>query len=326
MQSPTFLATLQATQRVALIVSEENDDAIMVPEVEGSATAKYIVVTDPLDGSSNIDCNVSVGSIFGIYRRETPSAPVTIAEVLRPGAQMICAGYAMYGSSTQLVVAMPGAGTNIFTLDPTIGEFLLTHRNVRIPEKPQKVRPTCCHLLAEVDAHVFVEQSRPRCTCSFSQLLHNSARPMRIHVQIYSLNEGNYASFSVGVRRFIDDCKKGEKPYSLRYVGSAVADIHRTLLYGGIFMYPPTASAPQGKLRLLYECNPMSLIVEEAGGAASTGTGRVLDVVPSKIHQRVPLFLGCKRDVEAVLKYVADEGSAVGGAGAGSSGAATAAP
>jgi fructose-1,6-bisphosphatase I len=220
---------------------------------------KYVVVMDPLDGSSNIDCNVSVGSIWGIYRRPEGSEAPSEKDALQPGSALVSAGYCMYGSSTQIVLSMGrGSGVQMFTLDPTIGEFLLTEKAVRIPAKPKT---------------------------------------------IYSINEGNYASFPAGIKRYIDACKAppaGKKPYTLRYVGSMVADVHRTLIYGGIFLYPSTADAPDGKLRLLYEANPMSFLLEEAGGKASTGDARILDVLPSSIHQRVPVILGTPAEVERV--------------------------
>jgi fructose-1,6-bisphosphatase I len=217
---------------------------------------KYCVVTDPLDGSSNIDCNVSTGTIFGVYEKKV-TGPGHLEDVLRPGTDLKAAGYCMYGSSTQLVLTT-GHGVNIFTLDPSIGEFILTDSDVKIPSKPKT---------------------------------------------IYSLNEGNSVYWYEPVSKFVQWCKESKpSPYSARYVGSMVSDVHRTILYGGIFLYPADTKSPEGKLRLLYEGNPMSMIVEQAGGMSSTGKERILDIVPTKIHQRCPIMLGCKRDMEVVLK------------------------
>lgn len=274
-----FVNALKATGRVAVMATEEADDMIVLEALSG---AKYGLVFDPLDGSSNIDCNVSVGSIFGIYRRPSAAADGSLgapapSDVMQPGRNLVVAGYCMYGSSTEMVLTFgAGSGVHVFSLDPSIGEFLLTRRGLRIPEKPQR---------------------------------------------IYSCNEGNYAAFPKGFQRFLDDAKKGEKPYSLRYVGSMVADVHRTLLYGGLFAYGPTLAAPGGKLRLLYEVNPMSMIMEEAGGKAVTGLSQAatkdkpegaspLDIVPTKTHQRAPIYLGCCRDVELILKYLAEDSEA----------------
>lgn len=254
-----WVNALRHTGRVCIMASEEHEEAIVVP-VEEAPEANYAVVFDPLDGSSNIDCNVSVGSIFGVYRRSTPvGTPGTLADILQTGDNLVAAGYCMYGSSTEMVFTV-GNGVHMFSLDPSIGEYIMTRRNVRIPEKPQK---------------------------------------------IYSCNEGNYRAFPLGFRRFLDNAKLGEKPYSLRYVGSMVADIHRTLLYGGVFAYGSTNSAPQGKLRLLYEVNPMSWIIEQAGGKSITGLdGRPMAVMPSKVHQRIPVYLGCNRDVDLIYSYL----------------------
>jgi fructose-1,6-bisphosphatase I len=259
-----FINALRYSKCISVMVSEEVPEPV---HVEPSLAGKYSVVFDPLDGSSNIDCNVSVGSIFGIYRKDE-AGPGTIGDVLQAGNKLVAAGYAMYGSSTQMVLTL-GDSVNIFTLDPSMGEFILTDANVRIPEKPKT---------------------------------------------IYSINEGNWSSFDDVTKQFITRCKEAApKPYSLRYVGSMVADVHRTLLYGGIFMYPATASAPSGKLRLLYECNPMAMIMEAAGGKATTGTTRILDVVPTSIHERQPIFLGCTRDVETIEAMYAATASGGGG-------------
>lgn len=246
-----FLNLLKGSGACAAIVSEEEDEI-----VPADAGAHYIVATDPLDGSSNIACNVSVGSIFAVVRREPAAvgSPAAVAECLRPGRELVAAGYAAYGSSTQLVLTLAGAPPALFTLDPAVGEFLLTTQRVVIPAAPQR---------------------------------------------IYSVNEGNAQSFPPYLTAFLAEAKAGAKPYSARYVGSMVADIHRTLLYGGVYVYPPTPSAPRGKLRLLYECAPMAFIVEAAGGKATAANGqRVLDVAPSAIHDKSPIAIGCARDVD----------------------------
>lgn len=248
-----FVNAITSSTKGCVLVSEEQPDHIVVDE---KLRGKYCVVFDPLDGSSNIDCNVSVGSIFGIYEKLGSGTDCSVADVLQPGKNLAVAGYCMYGSSTQMVLTF-GNGVNIFTHDPAVGEFILTHPNVRIPEKPKT---------------------------------------------IYSVNEGNAVYWHPPVASFVDKVKnKSPKPYSARYVGSMVADVHRTLLYGGIFMYPNDKKSPNGKLRLLYECNPMSFIMEQAGGKATTGEERMLDVVPTSIHERRPIFLGCARDVDLVL-------------------------
>ncbi len=234
------------------LISEENDDPIVVED----ASHKYSVVFDPLDGSSNIDCGVAVGTIFGVYKYVKGG----LADVLRPGREMVAAGYTMYGSSTMLVMST-GHGVNGFTLDPEMGEFILTHPNMRVPERGA----------------------------------------------IYSINEGNAGLWDEGTKNFIQEKKfpqkEGVKPYSLRYIGSMVADVHRTLLYGGIFLYPADKKSKNGKLRLLYECFPMAYICEQAGGAATNGSKPILDIVPEgDIHGRSPIFLGSKLDVEDLLE------------------------
>lgn len=213
---------------------------------------------DPLDGSSNIDCLVSIGSIFAIYRKKSDGPP-TVEDALQPGNQLVAAGYALYGSATAIVLGL-GSGVNGFTYDPAIGEFVLTDPNMRVPEKGK----------------------------------------------IYSINEGYAADWEDGVFNYIaakKDPAKG-KPYGARYVGSMVADVHRTIKYGGIFIYPATKSAPSGKLRLLYECVPMAYLMIQAGGLASDGKISILDIVPKKIHERSPIFLGSKSDVEEALSYL----------------------
>ena len=273
-----FVNTLRSSTKVCLMVSEENDDAITVAT---DKSGKYVCVFDPLDGSSNIDCGVSVGSIFGVYERTSPVGEcATAADALQPGSELVAAGYCMFGSSTQMVICLKDSKVQVFTLDPSIGEFIHTGQDVMIPDKPKR---------------------------------------------IYSVNEGNDTLFPPAVRRFIAQCKAAQpKPYSLRYVGSMVADVHRTLLYGGIFMYPSTKAAPAGKLRLLYECNPMSMLMEAAGGRAIWAPGqRVLDKAPTKIHERSPIYLGCTRDVDIIESLLReDDGAAAGDAGAGAGAAA----
>ncbi|EFP12088.1 CRE-FBP-1 protein [Caenorhabditis remanei] len=247
---------LKSSYTTCLLVSEENDELI---EVEEKRRGKYIVTFDPLDGSSNIDCLVSIGTIFGIYKKQG-DGPATVEDVLKPGKEMVAAGYALYGSAT-MVVLSTGDGVNGFTLDPSIGEFILTHPNMKCKEKGS----------------------------------------------IYSLNEGYAKTWSKGFAEYIRTRKEpepGKKAMGQRYVGSMVADVHRTILNGGIFLYPPTASAPNGKLRLLYECNPMAYIIEQAGGMATTGKERILDIQPTQIHQRAPIILGSKLDVEEALEYL----------------------
>ena len=243
---------LKTSFATCLLVSEEDESAVVV---DLDQQGKYVVCFDPLDGSSNIDCLASIGTIFGVYRKED-SDPVSEKDALRPGRQMVIAGYALYGSATALVLATEHAVHN-FMLDPSIGEFLLIQENVKIPEKGKK---------------------------------------------IYSINEGYAYKWDKAVTEFVRRRKECDKPYAARYVGSMVADIHRTLLYGGIFMYPGTADAPKGKLRLLYECNPIGFIMEKAGGLATNGRVPILDVQPTNIHERQPFFVGSKGEVEEIMQ------------------------
>uniref|UniRef100_A0A336LZS8 Fructose-1,6-bisphosphatase isozyme 2 n=1 Tax=Culicoides sonorensis TaxID=179676 RepID=A0A336LZS8_CULSO len=249
-----FINMLESSYTVCYMVSEENEKVI---EVETEKSGKYIVCFDPLDGSSNIDCLASIGSIFAIYRKqsETPQP----SDYLQPGKNMVAGGYALYGSATMLVLSL-GYGVNGFMYDPAIGEFVLTDPDIRIPERGNT----------------------------------------------YSINEGYCAQWESHVKEYVESKKfpKEGKPYGARYVGSMVADVHRTIKYGGIFIYPSTKSSPNGKLRLLYEGNPMAFIVTQAGGKASTGKQDILDVVPEKIHQRVPVFLGSKLDVDDALSFI----------------------
>lgn len=255
-----FINALRSGGECCVVASEENEECIFI-ESEISKDAKYIVAIDPLDGSSNIDVNVSIGTIFSIYRRKSKSGTATLSDVLQKGTEQVAAGYIVYGSSTMLVYTT-GKGVNGFTLDPSIGEFCLSHPNIKIPS----------------------------------------------HGRIYSINEGNYVHFPDGVKRYIKYCQEEDestdRPYSSRYIGSMVADIHRNLLKGGIFLYPATSANPNGKLRLLYECNPMSFIIEQAGGKASDGKQRILEIEPQELHQRCPIFIGNVAMVERVEKML----------------------
>ncbi len=251
-----FIAALSVGGECCAIASEENEEIIVVDN-KVSENAKYVVALDPLDGSSNIDVNVSIGTIFSIYRRTSLSGPGSLEDFLQPGTEQVAAGYVIYGSSTMMVYTT-GKGVNGFTLDPSIGEFCLSHPNMQTPKKGK----------------------------------------------IYSINEGNYVHFPEGVKKFIKYCQEEdaatERPFSSRYIGSAVADFHRNLIKGGVFLYPTTSASPKGKLRLVYECNPLAFIIEQAGGKASTGSRRVLEVVPTSLHQRSPLFIGSKDMVEKI--------------------------
>ncbi|KAK0544778.1 Fructose-1,6-bisphosphatase [Tilletia horrida] len=253
-----MINALKASGKTAVLVSEENDEAIIIGEGKDERKGKYCVVFDPLDGSSNIDAGVNIGTIFGIYLVKDGSAG-SVSDVLRPGREMVAAGYCMYGSSANMVLTT-GNGVNGYTLDNEIGEFILTHPNIRIPSRGK----------------------------------------------IYSINEGNSSYYHEPVLKYLDSVKfpQGDKkPYSARYIGSMVADVHRTLLYGGIFGYPDDKKSKSGKLRLLYEAFPMAMLMEQAGGLGTTGKGRILDVQPTSIHERCPVFLGSKEDVEDLLKF-----------------------
>ena len=245
------------------MASEEEENIIHIPP--HFHVGKYVLLFDPLDGSSNIDANVSIGTIFSIYKRVTPdNQPGTTEDCLQPGHQQVAAGYVIYGSSTMMVYTA-GNGTHGFTLDPAFGEFILSHKNIQTPKK----------------------------------------------AKIYSINEGNYLYWHPGLKKYIkylqDEDEATDRPYSSRYIGSMVADIHRNLLYGGIFMYPADSRSPNGKLRLMYECNPMAFIIEQAGGRASNGKQRMLDIQPESLHQRVPVFIGSEEDVKMVEKFMAEE-------------------
>jgi fructose-1,6-bisphosphatase I len=255
-----FIAALKSGGECCIVVSEENDEYIYI-DSEISKDAKYIVAIDPLDGSSNIDVNVGVGTVFSIYRRKSTTGKATLEDVLQKGTEQIAAGYIIYGSSTMLVYTT-GKGVNGFTLDPSIGEFCLSHPDLTIPKTGT----------------------------------------------IYSINEGNYTHFPEGVKKYIKYCQVEDKhtnrPYTSRYTGSMVADLHRNLIKGGIFIYPCTASATQGKLRLVYECNPMAFIIEQAGGIASDGCNRVLDLEVKELHQRSAIFIGSECMVKKAEEFM----------------------
>jgi fructose-1,6-bisphosphatase I len=256
----TFIQTLINREIVCGIASEENDDFITVGGADNDHNNKYIVLIDPLDGSSNIDVNVSVGTIFSLYRRITPNGtPVTLEDFLQPGINQVAAGYVIYGTSTMLVYTT-GHGVNGFTLNPAIGTFYLSHPNMKFP----------------VDG------------------------------TIYSVNEGNYIHFPQGVKDYIKYCQSEEedRPYTSRYIGSLVSDIHRNMIKGGIYLYPTSFKAPKGKLRLLYECNPMAFIVEQAGGKASDGFSRVMEILPTALHERTPFFCGSYNMVEKAEEFM----------------------
>lgn len=256
-----FMEELQASGECCGVASEENEDTMTFNEGL-CRTAKYIVCVDPLDGSSNIDVNISVGTIFSIYKRKSPvGEPAVLEDFLQKGSEIVAAGYIMYGSSTMLVYSV-GHGVYGFTLDPSLGEFCLSHPNLRTPEDGK----------------------------------------------IYSINEGNYEKFPIGVKKYIKYCqekdKKTNRPYTLRYIGSLAADFHRNLIKGGIFIYPSTDSHPNGKLRLQYECNPIAFIAEQAGGIAYGDDERILDIQPENIHQRVPLYVGSSGMVSKVREFM----------------------
>ncbi|CAN1175853.1 Fructose-1,6-bisphosphatase, cytosolic [Linum perenne] len=260
LSNEVFIKALVSSGRTCILVSEEDEEATFV---EPALRGRYCVVFDPLDGSSNIDCGVSIGTIFGIYMIKDGSEP-TVEDALQPGKNMVAAGYCMYGSSCTLVLST-GKGVNGFTLDPSLGEFILTHPDIKIPKKGK----------------------------------------------IYSVNEGNAKNWDGPTAKYVESCKypkDGSSPKSLRYIGSMVADVHRTLLYGGIFMYPADKKSPSGKLRVLYEVFPMSFLMEQAGGQSFTGKERALDLIPTKIHERSPIFLGSSDDVEEIKALYAAEG------------------
>jgi len=261
----TVRNSVQHTGRTCVLASEEDEEPVPVPP--GRPVGKYVLLYDPLDGSSNIDVNVSIGTIFSIHRRVTPEGgPGTLVDCLQPGRTQIASGYILYGSSTMLVYTT-GHGVHGFTLEPSIGEFLLSHPNIRIPEIGK----------------------------------------------YYSVNESNWNRWSQGVQATVAAFKNGApevEARNARYIGSLVADFHRNLLSGGIFLYPADKKSPGGKLRLLYEAAPLALVVEQAGGAATDGRRAILDIPPQSLHQRTPLIIGSKRDVELAIRMLAKEAPA----------------
>ncbi len=260
-----FIQTLINRNIVCGIASEEEDSFIAINSNDQNHQNKYIVLMDPLDGSSNIDVNVSVGTIFSIYRRVTPvGTPVQEEDFLQKGSEQVAAGYIMYGTSTMLVYTT-GDGVNGFTLNPAIGTFYLSHPQMQFPK--------------------------------------NGA--------IYSVNEGNYIHFPKGIKNYIKYCQmeEGDRPYTSRYIGSLVSDFHRNMIKGGIYLYPTNSKNPKGKLRLLYECNPMALLAEQANGKASDGTTRILDIAPTKLHQLVPFICGSSAMVEKAEEFMRNSNS-----------------
>lgn len=256
-----LISVLKNSADCAGVASEENDHEVCFDD-EFSYDSKYVVLFDPLDGSSNIDVNASIGTIFSIYRRISPlGQPVTKEDFLQPGNKLMAAGYVIYGSSTMMVYATK-LSVNGFTLEPSIGEFCLSHPDIKCPEKGK----------------------------------------------IYSINQGNSSKYDDGLHAYLNYCmeinKDEGRPYSHRYIGSMVADMHRTLIKGGIFMYPADTSSPKGKLRLQYECNPMAFLMQAAGGLATTGSTNILDIVPTELHQRCPIYIGSKNMVNKALEFV----------------------
>ncbi len=250
-----FIRALTKGQEVCAIISEEDEEMIDT----GNHEAKYIVAMDPLDGSSNIDANVPIGTIFSIYRRKSPiGTPPITEDVLQKGANQVAGGYVLYGSS-MILTYTTGYGVNGFTYDHTIGEFILSHPNMKIKDSGT----------------------------------------------IFSYNEGNYNDFSEGTKAYLTYCRN--QKYTARYIGSLVADFHRNLLKGGIFFYPATAKSPHGKLRLLYECNSLAFVIEQAGGKATDGKRRILDIEPHDIHQRSPLIIGSSAMVDDVMQFIKNE-------------------
>lgn len=259
----TMKQALMSREEVAGFASEEEENFIAF-DTERGRNAKYVILTDPLDGSSNIDVNVAVGTIFSIYRRVSPlGTPVTLEDFMQPGNRQVTAGYIVYGSSTMLVYTT-GNGVNGFTYDPSLGVFCLSHENIKIPQTGK----------------------------------------------IYSINEGQYLKFPMGVKKYLKYCqeedKETQRPYTSRYIGSLVSDFHRNMLKGGIYIYPSATNYPNGKLRLLYEGNPMAFLAEQAGGVASDGYNRILDIKPTTLHQRVPLFIGSKEMVKKAEQLMRD--------------------
>jgi len=257
---------LGATGQLAVLASEEDEDIIPIPD--GEPVGRYVVNFDPLDGSSNINANINIGTIFSILPRLTKSGQGSVEDCLQAGRRQIAAGYVIYGSSTMLVYTT-GLGVHGFTYEPSLGEFLLSHPEIRTPDRGR----------------------------------------------IYSVNESNYFMWDDGVKRYVDWLKSDDDaaghPYSSRYVGSLVADFHRNLLYGGIFLYPADRKNRSGKLRLLYEAAPLAFIAEQAGGAASDGSRRILEIAPAQLHEKTPLYLGSAQDVRECEKFIQGKHEAV---------------
>ena len=255
-----FIEALKSGGQCCAIGSEENEEIILL-DSDVSKHGKYVVAIDPLDGSSNIESNVSIGTLFSIYRRRTVRGSANLEDFLQPGRNLVAAGYVIYGSSTMLVYTT-GYGVNGFTLDPSVGLFILSHPDMKYPEKGT----------------------------------------------IYSINEANYFSFPEGVRKYIHYCQEEDeltnRPYSTRYIGSMVADIHRNMIRGGVFLYPGTTKSKKGKLRLLYECCPVAFLAEQAGGKASDGFRRIMDIQPTMLHERSPLFVGPTFMVEQIENFM----------------------
>lgn len=256
-----FINAFMSGGEVCGIASEENDD-FMAFDNERSKNGKYVVLFDPLDGSSNIDVNVSIGTIFSIYRRVSPVGTLATKEdMLQKGTEQVAAGYVIYGSSTMLVYTT-GKGVNGFTLDPSIGEYCLSHPNMKTPETGR----------------------------------------------LYAINEGNLNRCHPGLKDYCEYVRQDDpstgRPYSGRYIGSLVADFHRNLIKGGVYVYPSTTNSPTGKLRLLYECNPLAFIIEQAGGLATDGKNRIMEIEPTELHQRVGYYVGSKQMVERIMSYL----------------------
>ena len=252
-----FIKALTNRKIVCGIASEEEEDYIKLKQQNETKKSKYIVLIDPLDGSSNIDVNVSLGTIFSIYKKKSLGDSVTLDDFLQSGKDQVAAGYILYGTST-LFVYTTGHGVNGFTLNPAIGTFYLSHPNITLPS----------------EGH------------------------------IYSVNEANYASFPESVKYFLKKRKAEDLNYTTRYIGSMVSDIHRNILKGGLFLYPPNARTPHGKLRLLYECNPIAFIIEQAGGMAISMNKRIMEIEPKTLHQRVPFFCGNSDMIHDLQQYL----------------------
>lgn len=252
-----LISALNRSDITCMVISEENDGIVKL----SSEAGKYIVYLDPLDGSSNIDVNVSIGSIFSIYMRNPSKKDLSVEDALQPGTKQVAAGYVLYGSST-IMVYTTGLGVTVFTLDPSIGEFMLCDDDIKIPE----------------------------------------------YGTIYSVNEGSYNSWDLGLKKYVKYCQVEDentgRPYKARYIGSMVADVHRTLMTGGIFIYPHSNKYPQGKLRLMYECNPLSFVIEQAGGMSIDGKERILEIQPESIHQQTPIYIGSRQNVEKVRAFL----------------------